>query len=278
MCTNKDIPVHGFKNSAVVNIERISHDNPYDFQRVHRHKYFEVLFFVKGGGVQLIDFKTIEIKDYACYMVKPRQIHLLKRDKEADGYLIQFDDASISRELKNSLSILQYYSSTSIIFENDEHLTIKIIQFIKIFADLKKSGTAFIRERTSHILALIIYELELNLIDEYGKNKVVDKNLLKYTKLVDEYFNQYSVKEYASMLHISTRKLTDLVKEAYGVTPLKFVHNALILEIQRELMFNSLNIKEICYKFNFDSLSNFSLFVKKMSGYSPSELQKSLLK
>ena len=79
---------------------------------------------------------------------------------------------------------------------------------------------------------------------------------MKYTKLVDEYFNQYSVKEYASMLHISTRKLTDLVKEAYGVTPLKFIHNALILEIQRELIFNSLNIKEICYKFNFDSLSN----------------------
>lgn len=62
MCVNKDIPVHGFKHSAIVNIERISHDNPYDFQRVHRHKYFEVLFLSREEGLSLLILRLLKSK------------------------------------------------------------------------------------------------------------------------------------------------------------------------------------------------------------------------
>ena len=50
----------------------------------------------------------------------------------------------------------------------------------------------------------------------------------------------------------------------------------LLIAIKRDLVFKKQNYKEIAFNYHFDSASNFSIFIKKHTGKTPSQLQESL--
>lgn len=278
MKLNNQIPLHNIKDEFTINIEPISHKNTYDYNVVHRHNYYEIMFFVKGGGYQLIDFDKVPIVDNSCYLIKPRQVHLVKREEEADGFLIQFFNTSIFSEEVSSLLTLQYHSDIKVIFENDKLLINKGISFLNLIRNITKEESVFLKQKSIHLLSTLLYELEECTIKKGKFKNTNDRSLIKFTELVNLNLNTKTVNEYAEKLNITSKKLTDIVKNKYGVTPLKFIHNAVLLEIKRDLMFKDTNLKEISYNYNFDSPSNFSLFVKKNTGLSPTDLQKELLK
>ncbi|CAM1351504.1 MULTISPECIES: AraC family transcriptional regulator [Tenacibaculum] len=278
MKLNNQIPLHNIKDEFTINIEPISHKNTYDYNVVHRHNYYEIMFFVKGGGYQLIDFDKVPIVDNSCYLIKPRQVHLVKREEEADGFLIQFFNTSIFSEEVSSLLTLQYHSDIKVIFENDKLLINKGISFLNLIRNITKEESVFLKQKSIHLLSTLLYELEECTIKKGKFKNTNDRSLIKFTELVNLNLNTKTVNEYAEKLNITSKKLTDIVKNKYGITPLKFIHNAVLLEIKRDLMFKDTNLKEISYNYNFDSPSNFSLFVKKNTGLSPTDLQKELLK
>lgn len=277
MKSNNQIPLHNIKDEFTINIEPISHKNNYDPSVVHRHNYYEVMFFVKGGGYQLIDFDNVPIVDNSCYLIKPRQVHLVKREEEADGFLIQFFNTSFFTEDVSSLLTLQYHSDIKVIFENNKFLTDKSISYLNLISNIIKERSDFYKQKSIHLLSTLLYELEECVIKKDSLNTTNDRSLIRFTELVNQNLNTKTVNEYAEKLNITSKKLTDVVKSNYGVTPLKFIHNAVLLEIKRDLMFKDTNLKEISFNYNFDSPSNFSLFVKKNTGLSPSDLQKELL-
>ena len=84
------------------------------------------------------------------------------------------------------------------------------------------------------------------------------------------------VTDYASMMNLSPEKLTSLCKESFGSTPLKIIHEELLLEIKRSIILGKLSLKEIAHSLHFENTSNFSAFVKTATKLSPSELQEEL--
>ena len=129
MIDEQNIPSYDLDTDYKVNIELISHDNIYDFEKIHRHNYYEIFFFEKGGGYQQIDFKKIPINDFSCYVVKPGQVHLLDRGPEADGMVIQFTEMMILPDVfSSSLSILMRHLGSEVLFEQNKNIT---QQFLK---------------------------------------------------------------------------------------------------------------------------------------------------
>lgn len=267
-----DIPIHNLNSSYSINIENISHKNRYDFNTIHRHNYFEILFFEKGGGHQLIDFNEVPIQDQSCYIIKPKQVHLLKRNADADGLLIQFTKEMV---FEDSLSILKNYSKSPVIFENSIEKTSYFFSLLQHIVHFKKEKSKFYKEKSKHLLSTILYAIEENSIHQQ-KNASINQIIINFIDLVDEYINGLTVAEYAQKLSISTKKLSELVKKELNTTPLKYVHDVLVLNIKRDLAFKKLTHKEIAYNYNFDSPSNFSAFIKKQTGLNPTELQKTL--
>lgn len=267
-----DVPIHNLNASYSINIEKISHNNSYDFNTIHKHNYFEVLFFEKGEGYQLIDFDKIPIKNNSCYVVKPKQIHLVKRNPNADGLLIQFTPETL---FNDSFSILKSFTKSEVVFEEDIKLSNHFLSQLEDILSIQKSKSFFYKEKTIHLLSSLLYTLEeqnLNL-----KNEKLSRLSTNFIDLVEENISNISVAEYAERLHISSKKLTQIVKSELNSTPLKYIHTILILNIKRDLAFKQLTHKEIAYHYNFDSPSNFSLFVKKHTGLTPTELQKKLI-
>ncbi len=269
-----NIPIHNLKTSYNINIAPISHSNGYDFNTIHKHNYFEILFFEKGGGYQLIDFNKIPIEDYSCYIVKPNQVHLVKRVVEADGLLIQFSGEML---FTNTFSLLKSYSKPSVVYEKNQKLTQDFFILLKRILDIQKSKSKYFKEKSIHLLSLLLYSLEENIKVQNTEVTVLTEKITEFTDLVDEFITKKSVNEYADLLNLSSKKLTQVIKKGLSTTPLKHIHDVLILNIKRDLAFKELSHKEIAFNYNFDSPSNFSAFVKKQTGLNPSELQKELL-
>lgn len=268
------IPIHNIETSYNINITPISYNNGYDFNAIHKHNYFEILFFEKGGGHQLIDFNNIPIKDNSCYIVKPKQVHLVKRFIEADGLLIQFTNEML---FTNTFSLLKSYSKSSVVYEENQNQTKDFFILLKRILDIQKSKSTYFKEKSIHLLSTLLYSLEENINNQNTRANTITEKVTGFTELVDEFITKKSINEYAELLNISSKKLTQIVKKELNTTPLKHIHDVLILNIKRDLAFKELSYKEIAYNYNFDSPSNFSLFVKKQTGLTPSELQKKLL-
>jgi len=147
----------------------------------------------------------------------------------------------------------------------------------KIDEEMTQCGTFHLQ-----IIKLLVIELL------YEMNRVCEKCLLasnrhlnrqfqlvaKFKKLIDEnYLTLKTVQEYAELLYVSAKYLTQVVKSQTGENALNLIHKRQYLEASYLLTTSSLSVKEIAEKLNFDNSSHFSRFFKNYCGTNPSSFK-----
>ena len=94
----------------------------------------------------------------------------------------------------------------------------------------------------------------------------------KFNLLVEMHFREkHKVSEYADLLHMTPKSLSNLFARYYIKSPLKVITERIILESKRLLDFSDKNINEIALVLGFDEVSHFSKFFKTQVGLSPTE-------
>lgn len=259
--------------STFLKVEPLDYFNPYDFKIPHRHDYFEIVLIQKGGGEQLIDFTRTRLKSNSIYVIYPRQIHLLKRGR-AQGLLIQF-----RKDVFEFIFPIQhhwlhfFHPGLELNKESFEHLY-ELTKSILSLNNSQKLSPLSIHKSYSYLQIILISLIEFH---QQGSLNKPDNSAGQFLQLVSQNIKEKrKVADYANMMNLSSEKLTSLCKEALGNTPLKIIHEELLLEIKRSIILGKLSLKEIAYELNFENISNFSSFVKTATRLSPSELQEQL--
>ena len=92
--STQNIPIHAFQkddaSSIPLKLEILEHLNNYDTSVPHRHNYYEIFFFERGGGMHMVDFEKLEITSRSLHFVSPGQVHQLKRALDSNGHVIMF--------------------------------------------------------------------------------------------------------------------------------------------------------------------------------------------
>ena len=279
--TKSPLPVHSLSQKDFpIHVRRIEYKNPYDFTREHRHDYFEIFFFEQGGGSQLIDFMEFPVRENSSYIVFPQQIHLLKRAPEACGKLVQFREEVVpSAQIRLLLRELSFGDSPAIIFEKDSEKIKKLGIIIDIMQEASEKQSNLSHEITLHYLqALLMQLLECREIGKTIEATGDRKLLFEFQHLLEEqYLENHVVGRYAELLNTTEKKLSTLTKKYLGLSPLQVIHNRILLEAKRLLLFEGSSHKEIAFQLGFDSPASFSLFIKNKTGFSPSELNLQLV-
>lgn len=86
----------------------------------------------------------------------------------------------------------------------------------------------------------------------------------------------HSVAEVASILSLTPKYLSKVIKACTGWTPLSHIHEYMMNEINQELRYSDKGIKEIAATLRFPSLAFFGKFVKEHTGLSPTALREKL--
>ncbi|WP_040280605.1 helix-turn-helix domain-containing protein [Psychroserpens damuponensis] len=114
------------------------------------------------------------------------------------------------------------------------------------------------------------------------KTKIGDRPTLKGTNdtlrqfnlLVETHYKtEHSVAFYANLLHKSPKTLSNSFSK-YKKSPLQIIHDRIVLETKRQLLYTDKSSKEIAYDIGFDDASHLSRLFKKQTALTPSEFKK----
>ncbi|PWH83787.1 AraC family transcriptional regulator [Algibacter marinivivus] len=112
---------------------------------------------------------------------------------------------------------------------------------------------------------------------ETTKNKKIDL-LREYNMLVESHFKtEHSVSFYADKLFKSPKTLSNTFAKL-NTSPLQIIHERIILEAKRLLIYTDKTAKEIAYEVGFEDASHLSRLFKKHTTLSPSDFKKQLKK
>jgi AraC-like DNA-binding protein len=131
----------------------------------------------------------------------------------------------------------------------------------------------------SHLDSLLKYA------QRFYKRQFIDRKPLsgvtitKFNVILNEYFEEGksgerglpTVNFMASQLNLSSKYLSDLLKQETGKTALELIHLYLISEAKNMLVEGNRSISEIAYELGFENPPYFSRLFKKEVGVSPKE-------
>lgn len=97
----------------------------------------------------------------------------------------------------------------------------------------------------------------------------------KTKKLLDDSFcERYGLNQELRQLGVSQRRMVEIFKEEYGVTPSEYVGNLRLAEAKRLLESTGNEIIDIAHSAGFGGLSSFYRFFKNRTGLSPAAYRK----
>lgn len=126
-------------------------------------------------------------------------------------------------------------------------------------------------------LLAVLYQLKgfTQLSQQQDRITKPESVLLKqFLQLVnDNYIERRTVNEYAEMLSVTPKYLSEYIKTTTGQNALLLIHQRIIAEAKSLVLYTDLDMAEICYQLNFSDPANFSKFFKKQVGLTPLEFR-----
>jgi AraC-like DNA-binding protein len=102
--------------------------------------------------------------------------------------------------------------------------------------------------------------------------------LREFNMLVESYFKtEHSVSFYADKLFKSPKTLSNTFAKL-NTSPLQIIHERIVLEAKRLLIYTNKTAKEIAYEIGFEDASHLSRLFRKQTTLSPSDFKKQLKK
>jgi len=285
------IPLHDFSRddhtSILFKILPLEVKANYDSSIAHRHNYYEIFLFTKGGGTHEIDFKTLEIESQSLHFVSPGQVHLVDRDLNSHGYVIMFSREfyylnSGKNEMLFDLPFLSYNTDRPSLKLNDEEYSKCLTVVKKIDEEYSKNG-AYMDEALRLYLDILLIECKrmyYQKVPQHVANGTTSSGMRivrEFKVLLEENFRLlHKVSDYADLLYVTPKYLSEILKNVTGRTAVDIIQERIILEAKRLFIHSDLSAKEIAYFLSFDDPSHFSKFFKNNTGFSPNDFRQSL--
>ncbi|MBG6131146.1 AraC-like DNA-binding protein [Aquimarina sp. EL_43] len=250
----------------------------------HTHSFYQIIWFKSNKGKHFIDFEEYDIKKNRIFFIAKNQVHFFEKRQDYSGLLFHFNESFI---LNNETDI--NFFLTYSIFNNhqepfyqvpneQEHQILSYFQQIE--NETKNNGEFGNQMILSNVLKAFLLRIER----EKRKNgKTIKTDLsrnftyLKFRDLLEHNFYQnWSVSNYADQLSISTKTLNSIIKSEMGKTTSQVIADRILLEAKRKLIHTNARINQIGYDLGFQDPYYFIKYFKKHLKISPSEFRKTI--
>ncbi|GAB4019998.1 helix-turn-helix domain-containing protein [Spirosoma koreense] len=251
---------------------------------------YGVMFKKLKAGVMLYGRTPYDHTNGSLSFVKPRQrIEFRNLEVEDDSFLLFWhEDYLHGHPLHEQIDHFSYFD-----YEVTEalHLSPREEQIIwGLYSQIENEYYSNPDEYSrpiilTHLDSLLTYCQRFYKRQFVNRAELSGKTVSKFNQALGVYFKDGSlqtnglptVHQLATLLNVSPRYLSDLLKQETGKTAIELIHIGLISEAKNRLKQNELSISQIAFTLGFDNPSYFSRLFKKEVGLSPLGFKKQLV-
>ena len=261
--------------------------------------YGAILICRKGKAMVNINYKEWHLHEGAVITVFPNDVVELKvvksEERRVKNSNAEVDDkasfeveilkynASLLREASLQLEQTVYSSLREDRCRQDTPVVTNIID--SMFALLK---VYFNQSECTCISQLVLLQLKAffvgfheylqrnpqNRPDDEVKSYRVRELFNRFMMLMErDYKLSRDVNYYADLMHITSKYLTNIVRQVAGHTPKTIIDQYVILQLKMQLQRSGQSIKEMAWEYHFTDVSFFCRYFKKHTGMTPQQMR-----
>ncbi len=239
----------------------------------HRHRDLVHLLCVQSGEALVhLDGRQSELSEPSLVLVPEMCIHGFAFSEDIDGQVITLA-APLTQRLREQMGpqrdALQHAGCYAL--GSDEDYVRTLVEAIGREYAGSDSGRDLALQ--SLIAALVIW-VERQAVQEAGTAGTAPtpggEYLTRFSMLVERSFKEHlSIDDYAARIGISPGHLNTVCRRLTGRTALQIVHERLVLEAKRNLIYTSMPINQVSDYLGFSEPAYFTRFFKRYVGVSP---------
>lgn len=249
----------------------------------NRLSYHRILFIENGTGILTVDDNSFEIKMHEVFLLSKGQVYQFETPSVVSGYIVSFGDCFWEKTPKSASNC------KAVLFNNaaaNQRLQLNGSEMDELNFLFKALLNEYnIPPYTNHIdtmaayLKIIMIKLANVRITE--ESTFDSQDYLLYRKFMEllssEYQNYHAVSDYARMLNVTARRLSELCRRCSHKSAKEIINGQIVAEAKRSLQFSSSPVKEIACQLSFSTPEQFSHFFKKNTKISPADYRNQFL-
>ncbi|MRT12142.1 helix-turn-helix domain-containing protein [Enterobacteriaceae bacterium RIT711] len=285
MTPNTSIPVfklygesRNWPASDLLHCESIhSRSSLYEWHiRTHQHADLVQLLYLHKGQVEIDIEGCTHHVTHACIQVVPALcVHGFKFSPGAQGYSLSFSAPLITQFEQQFGRPLQVLSQATCLPVKGSRRQINTL-FSTLQSEYEGQGEARDMMLHSLISALLVWLNRQCTPAPSGSSRVERKRSVihQFNQLVERHYReQLSVTHYASAVGLSSVHLNNLCHEFYGYSALNVLHQRLLLEARRSLLYTSMTVSQISDYLGFSDSTYFSRFFRRHMATTPKDFR-----
>ncbi|ROI06718.1 AraC family transcriptional regulator [Chryseobacterium sp. G0240] len=254
----------------------------------NRRDFYKISMITKGTGILSYADKAILIDKPAITFLNPLIPYSWEpTSQDQAGYFCLFTEDFINQNLKNeslSQSPLFKVGGNHIFFPNEESILLLKGIFENMFREIG-SGYHNKYDLLRSYVQIIMHEAMKMQPPEtfYQSGNASERISTLFLELLERQYpidapsqilKLTTANEFARQLNVHTNTLNRALKESTGKTTTEWIAERMVKEAKALLQFSNWDIAEVAYSLGFEHSSNFIIFFKKQTEFTPLQFRK----
>lgn len=244
----------------------------------HRHAdLFQLLHVQRGRAVVEVEGRRSEIGEPSIQVIPPLCVHGFQFSENIEGHVLTLGAPLVEQLEKQLGGPLAVLASSGCYPVGDDRRYINTL-----FAALLKEyeGSAASRDLVLgslvNVLMVWISRRRQQNVPVSGRDERNRHVMARFIKQVEQHYREHlTVETFAHRLGMSAVHLNNLCRQMAGQSALQIIHQRLLLEARRNLIYTNMTVAQVSDSLGFADPAYFSRFFRRLSGVSPNGFRRS---
>ena len=244
----------------------------------HRHQSLHQFFLIaRGGGTARIDGVDHRLAPGTAVLMPPLHIHEFRFERSTDGFVASIAELGLRRLFDAEADAHNELMRPAVF-----GLGLDDTEYAELAGVMQAALTEFARNQggrevalTAHagLIALWFWRAIRRVRADSAPRRDGHAALVgRFIECVEADFRSHRpLEDYARRLGVSVPHLSRTCRETLGLSAVRVIHDRMMLEARRHLVYTSMPVSQIAFALGFSDPAYFSRFFAARAGVAPSD-------
>lgn len=233
----------------------------------HRHDALFQIFYLCAGAAELqLEDQRLDLRPPVLLTMPPLAVHGFRFSRDVQGWVLTLPDSVLHEVLQAAPRLIPQFAQPRLVCRPGDGASFAEIDplFARVAAEFADDAPGRACALRATLALILVWAGRAVLSADPGEVRLSGRKLdhmRRFREAVERGFrNPRPVGDYARALGITATQLNRLCREMLGKTALEVVHDRMMLEAKRDLIYTTMTVNEIAYSLGFEDPAYFTRF------------------